>query len=84
VARVLAIINDPENQPVFVHCNHGSNRTGTIVACYRISQERWTGKRAIEEAKRYGMSWIQFSMKDYISDYYRDRGLPKRGREAGK
>src|SRR6187549_3822181 len=25
----LAIINAPENQPVFVHCKRGSDRTGT-------------------------------------------------------
>ena len=84
VARVLAIINDPANHPVFIHCKRGSDRTGTIVACYRISKENWTDEQAIDEAKRHGMSWIQFSMKDYISDFDRDGGLPKRGAQAFK
>ena len=71
VEEVLAIINAPENWPVFVHCKHGSDRTGTIIAVYRISQDGWSTKDAKKEAKLYGLSWIQFRMKDYIKDYGR-------------
>jgi tyrosine-protein phosphatase SIW14 len=70
VEKVLAIINDSQNWPVFVHCNHGKDRTGTIIACYRISHDGWTSEKAKAEAKHYGMSWVQFRMKDYIKDYY--------------
>ena len=80
VERVLSIINAPENQPVFVHCKRGADRTGTIIAAYRISHDKWTSGRAKEEANRYGMRWTQFEMKDYITDYYRRRiGLGERG-----
>lgn len=70
VARVMAIINNPENQPVFIHCKRGADRTGTIAAIYRISNEGWTGERAIAEARLHGMSWAEFGMRSYISDYY--------------
>jgi protein tyrosine/serine phosphatase len=73
VERVLALINNAENQPVFVHCHHGEDRTGTIIAVYHITHDGWTAEQAKSEAKRYGMSWAQVGMKDYISDYYRDR-----------
>jgi len=73
VARVMAIIDNPDNQPVFIHCRRGSDRTGTIAAIYRISHEGWTADRAIAEAKQYGMSWTEFGMKGYISDYYKER-----------
>ncbi|HEY0404911.1 MAG TPA: tyrosine-protein phosphatase [Pyrinomonadaceae bacterium] len=72
VERILALVNAPENQPVFVHCNHGKDRTGTIVAVYRITHDGWTSEQAKAEARRYGMSWVQRGMKDFISDYYRD------------
>jgi tyrosine-protein phosphatase SIW14 len=72
VERVMALINTAENQPVFVHCNHGKDRTGVIAAVYRITHDGWTAERAKAEARRYGMSWVQVGMKDYISDYYRD------------
>jgi tyrosine-protein phosphatase SIW14 len=70
VEKVLALINDSQNWPVLVHCNHGKDRTGTIIACYRISHDGWTSEKAKAEAKHYGMSWVQFGMKDYIKDYY--------------
>ena len=77
ISRVMAIIETQENWPVFIHCKRGSDRTGTIVALYRISHEGWTAQQAISEARRLGMSWIEFGMKDYISDYYRDRNMGK-------
>jgi tyrosine-protein phosphatase SIW14 len=72
VERVLNLIADSRNWPVFVHCRHGEDRTGTIIAVYRISHDGWTSEQAKKEAKKYGMSRFQFAMKDYISDYARD------------
>jgi tyrosine-protein phosphatase SIW14 len=72
VNRVLAIINDAQNWPVFVHCHHGEDRTGAIIAVYRISHDGWSAEEARKEAKHYGMSRFQFKMKDYINDYARD------------
>lgn len=71
VEKVLAIINDSQNWPVFIHCHHGEDRTGTIIAVYRITHDGWTSEQAKKEAKKYGMSRFQFAMKDYIGDYYK-------------
>jgi tyrosine-protein phosphatase SIW14 len=71
VERVLDIIDAVENQPVFVHCRRGSERTGTVIACYRISHDGWTSEQTKAEAKRYGMGFWVIRMKDYIRDYYR-------------
>jgi uncharacterized protein (TIGR01244 family) len=77
VDRVRRLINAPENQPVFVHCQHGADRTGTIIALYRIEHDGWTIDQARAEASRYGMKWWQRGMRDYISDYYRRRSADK-------
>jgi protein tyrosine/serine phosphatase len=69
--HLLAIVNAPENQPVFIHCRRGSDRTGTLIAVYRIKHDGWTGEQAKSEAKRYGMGFWVIGMKDYINDYYR-------------
>jgi protein tyrosine/serine phosphatase len=82
VARVMAIINSPENQPVFIHCKRGADRTGTIAAIYRISNEGWTADRAIAEARLHGMSWAEFGMKSYISDYYNKQQVRNRNQSA--
>lgn len=71
VEQVLKLIEDPHNWPVFVHCHHGEDRTGIIIAVYRISHDGWSADEAKKEAKLYGMSRFQFWMKDYIGDYYK-------------
>jgi protein tyrosine/serine phosphatase len=76
VERVLEIINRPENQPVFVHCGHGVDRTGLIVAVYRITQEGFTSTQAKSEAKRFGMHWWKIGLKNYITEYYLRRTQP--------
>lgn len=73
VEHILAIIDAPENQPVFVHCAHGADRTGTIIACYRIAHDGWTGEAAKDEAKHYGLKFWQRGMKDFIQGYYERR-----------
>jgi tyrosine-protein phosphatase SIW14 len=70
--KALAAIDDPANQPVFVHCKRGADRTGTVIAVYRISHEGWNAKRANDEAEKFGFGWWQFWMRDYIEDYFRD------------
>lgn len=72
IEQIIKEIEQPENQPVFVHCQRGADRTGTVVAVYRISRDNYTAKQANDEAKQFGFGWWQFWMKDYINDYYRD------------
>ena len=69
VRRVLAIIYAPENQPVFVHCRRGADRTGTIIAIYRMEHDGWTAEKAEAEANRFGMGFWQRDMKGYIRDF---------------
>jgi tyrosine-protein phosphatase SIW14 len=73
VARLLALMDDPANQPVFIHCKRGSDRTGTMVAVYRIAHEGWTAEQATAEAQKHGLSWMEFGMRGFISDYYKRR-----------
>ena len=69
VARLLALLNDKESGPVFIHCRRGADRTGTIMACYRISHDHWENQKALEEAKANGMSWTEMAMKHYVLGY---------------
>ncbi len=69
VAKVLALFDDASAGPVFVHCRRGADRTGTIVACYRISHDGWNTSKALSEAKTNGMSWTEVSMRKYVRRY---------------
>jgi tyrosine-protein phosphatase SIW14 len=69
VDKVLAIFNDRAAGPVFVHCRRGADRTGTVVACYRISHDGWDNSKALHEARADGMSWIELAMQRYVMHY---------------
>jgi uncharacterized protein (TIGR01244 family) len=73
VDQALALIEAADNQPVFVHCHRGADRTGVIIAIYRIEQDGWTSEQAKAEAKRFGLGFWQVSLKNYIRDYYQRR-----------
>jgi len=68
VAKALAIIETLPS-PVFVHCQHGCDRAGTIIACYRIQHDHWSSEAAWQEAKHYGISMFAWGMKKYIVEF---------------
>ena len=43
-------------KPIFVHCLHGYERTGRVIAEYRIKVQGWSKWEAIKEALREGFS----------------------------
>ena len=49
IVRFLKIVGDPENRPVFIHCWHGVDRTGTMAAVYRIVVQGWSREEAVRE-----------------------------------
>jgi tyrosine-protein phosphatase SIW14 len=73
VEEFLMLVNDPANQPVYVHCQGGRHRTGTMTAVYRMSQDGWTADRAFEEMKKYEFEKGFIShgaLKGFVYDYY--------------
>jgi uncharacterized protein (TIGR01244 family) len=68
VERALAAIESARG-PVFVHCERGSDRAGTVVACYRIRDDGWTSERALQEAKADGMLGVEWGMKQFVVDF---------------
>jgi tyrosine-protein phosphatase SIW14 len=69
VFRFLDTILDPANQPVFIHCAHGCDRTGAMAAIYRMEVEGWTPAEALEEMRAFGCSESYQDLIRYIGDY---------------
>ena len=75
VAQILSLIEN-SSVPVFIHCKHGCDRTGTIVACYRIRHDRWTNTDALHEAEYYGLSRLERAMRKYIAEFGKPAPAP--------
>ena len=74
ISKAMSLLESGE--PVFVHCREGKDRTGTVIACYRIKNEGWQNHRALKEAKARGMHWVEIGMKSYISSYRAAQSTP--------
>jgi tyrosine-protein phosphatase SIW14 len=66
ISHVLSLLSQNETARVFVHCRRGKDRTGTVIACYRIQHDGWTNKKAQTEANGYGMSRVERGMRSFI------------------
>ena len=51
---------------LFVHCGGGHDRTGMMVAVYRIVIQEWTKEQAIAEMKDFGFHRMWKPLENYI------------------
>ena len=67
VVRALKAIESAP-KPVLIHCQYGSDRTGLIVAMYRIVYLNWPKDGALAEMKRgsFGFHWYYFNIPAFI------------------
>lgn len=71
LAKFLKLVNDPENQPVYVHCVEGRHRTGVMTAVYRMTGEGWSPTQAFQEMKefRFGADFLHKEFKKFVFAY---------------
>lgn len=57
----LIVLTDPKFGKVYVHCKHGVDRTGMVIAAYRMMAQRWSFGKAKEEMLAMGFhNWAYF------------------------
>lgn len=67
VAQFLKLVQNDPSQKVFVHCYYGADRTGVMIAAYRIAQQNWTADQAVAEMYSFGFHYRWHpSMKSYV------------------
>jgi protein tyrosine/serine phosphatase len=71
IEQFLSIVNNPANQPVYVHCQGGRHRTGVMTAVYRMTNDRWTANQAFAEMKqyKYGADFLHPEFKQFVYAY---------------
>jgi len=56
-AQFLRLLQKNPGKKVFVHCRLGDDRTGMMVASYRMAREGWSAERAEKEMEKYGFDF---------------------------
>ncbi len=69
IDQAHAFMIDPANQPILVHCHHGKDRTGMVVAAYRMKYQGWTYDDAVAEMNSYGFSGFFTSWLPLLKEY---------------
>lgn len=69
VVRFLKVVTDPANQPVFVHCQHGADRTGYAVAAYRVVEQGWAMADAMRELHAFGFHRVWIPIPHYLRKF---------------
>jgi tyrosine-protein phosphatase SIW14 len=72
IAEFLKLVNDPANQPVYVHCAGGRHRTGVMTAAYRMTHDKWTAEQAFKEMKhfKFGADFLHPEFKQFVYAYH--------------
>jgi len=61
VALFLQTLENAAHEPVFVHCQHGADRTGAMVGIWRVTHQGWGFDQTYKEMRKYGF-------KPYLSE----------------
>jgi len=66
VATFLAALDNPAQRPVFIHCQHGADRTGAMVGIYRVTRQGWSFDRTYTEMRHYGFKPFLSELKGAV------------------
>ena len=69
IHKFLNLLDDRSIGPVFVHCHRGADRTGALVAFYRVARHGWDNQRALKEAREIGLRSWYHGLHDQISRF---------------
>lgn len=70
VAQFLSLFHNKPGEKIFIHCKYGEDRTGVMIAAYRIAESHWSAKQAMEEMYFFGFHnhWHP-SMQSYVRKF---------------
>jgi protein tyrosine/serine phosphatase len=71
IIAALTLIRAHQGEgPILVHCQHGADRTGVVIAMYRIIYQGWSKAQAIDEMKNGGYNFhsIFFNIPAFINN----------------
>ena len=74
--RFLKLVHDNPGKKIFVHCRLGDDRTGMMIAAYRMAFEGWTAQQALKEMHEFGFRGVHHLICPGLAPYA--RSFPER------
>jgi tyrosine-protein phosphatase SIW14 len=71
-AKFLQVVHENKGKKIFVHCRLGDDRTGMMVAAYRMAEEGWTADEAMREMKSFGFTRSHHVICPSLAKYEKD------------
>lgn len=69
VAQFVNLVESPLNQPLFIHCRQGADRTGTLVGIMRLTKDNWTFDKTYAEMRQHHFKpWFQ-NLKAMVASF---------------
>ncbi|HEY4902896.1 MAG TPA: dual specificity protein phosphatase family protein [Candidatus Sulfotelmatobacter sp.] len=78
-AKFLRLVQENPGKKIFAHCRLGDDRTGMMVAAYRMGIEGWSADRAMNEMKEFGFSRAHHFICPSLASY--EKSFPERFRK---
>lgn len=75
-ARFLKLLKENPGKKVFVHCRLGDDRTGMMIASYRMAVEGWSATDAMMEMRHFGFTLDHHFICPRLASY--EESFPKR------
>lgn len=69
IDKTLEIMANPKAHPIYIHCEHGKDRTGLLVALYRVKYEKWEIADAYQEWVESGHGLLLI-LSDELDTYF--------------
>jgi protein tyrosine phosphatase (PTP) superfamily phosphohydrolase (DUF442 family) len=69
VAKFLQLRRDNPKEKIFVHCYFGDDRTGVMIAAYRIAEQHWTADQAYNEMRFFHFHTYLLLMGHYVKSF---------------
>lgn len=69
IDQFIQLFEDQSNLPLYVHCLYGKERTGFMLAAYRIKVQGWTVEQAYKEMLQQGFDPLRTTLTDALFAY---------------